>query len=74
MAKESRHLAKGKAEQYPDPTKFDDFGPMPKDEDDADDHKAARYAADAELKAHFSNINHRTNRDARNIAQVQGRE
>ena len=42
MAKESGHLSKNKAETYPDVSKFDDFGPMPKDEKDADDHKAAR--------------------------------
>ena len=70
MAQESRHLSKSKAETYPDVTKFTDFGPGPADTENADDAKAARYAADCSLREHYSNINHRSNTDAKNIAQV----
>jgi len=72
MAKESGHLSKSKAETYPDVTKFTDFGPEPKDTEDVDDAKAARYAADCSLREHLSNIGHRTNTDAKNIKQIQG--
>jgi hypothetical protein len=70
--KESGHLSKSAGETYLDPTKFTEFGPEPKDTEDLDDAKAARYAADCSLREHYSNIGHRNSTDAKNIKQIQG--
>jgi hypothetical protein len=51
-----RQFEKSKAETYPDVTRFTQQAPEPKDEQDADAHTAANYAASCENAC--DNFNH----------------
>ena len=46
----SRQFQKGPGETYPDVTRFDDFGPEPRDTENTDSAPAARYAADCHTR------------------------
>ena len=74
MQNEPRHVQKSKAETYGrDESRFTDLAPEPPIEVDADDHRAAAYAAGCETAMNNGNVDALSRGDTRkqkNIKQV----